>query len=178
MATLEEFNAVGMKFTMMDVARRLSINKATLYCHFHSKEELIGSVLDTLMAEIHQQDDEILQDAKLGIPEKMKAIMINNPKVFLPGNNSFLYAVKYQFPGEWGKLQRYREEKWRLIEFLLIQGMDSGIVQPIKLPIVKLILTSTLIELTDLDFLQQNELSFSEAVSKAVDVFLYGIIDS
>jgi len=47
-AALEEINKVGIKFTMSDLVKRLSISKSTLYAHFKSKEEVIGAIVDGL----------------------------------------------------------------------------------------------------------------------------------
>ncbi|MCE5284314.1 MAG: TetR/AcrR family transcriptional regulator [Pelosinus sp.] len=175
-AAMKEINETGIKFTMLDLATRLGISKTTLYAHFKSKEYLIGAIMDSLLESVQQQDEEILNNDMMNIPEKLKALFVNEPKILLPISNNFILALKRQFPEEWKKSHQYRDQKWQLIESLLIQGMESGYFRPIDLTITKVIFTATVNELLDQNFLMQNSLTFKKAMEKVANILYFGII--
>lgn len=177
-AAMEEFQETGIKFTMTDLATRLAISKSTLYAHFKSKEELIGAILDVFIENMRRQDEEIFNNDALNIPEKLRALLVNHPKVLLPVSNTFLLALKRQFPEKWKKSQQYREQKIQLILSLLTRGIENGYFRPVDLTLFKIILTSTISELLDQNFLMQNSLTFKEALEKMADILYFGITNS
>ena len=173
-AALEEISEFGIKFTMSDLVNRLAMSKSTLYAHFESKEELLGAIVDSLLAGMRQQDEEILNNDVLNIFEKLKALLENRPQ--MPISNRFLLDLKRQFPEEWKKGQQYRDQKGELIESLLIRGMEAGYFRHIDITIVKVIFTATVNELLEQNFLMQNKLSFKEAIGKMADIVFMGIM--
>jgi len=58
-AAIDEIYKFGIKFTMSDLVKRLSISKSTLYAHFKSKEELIGAIVDSALASLCQQKQDM-----------------------------------------------------------------------------------------------------------------------
>ena len=116
-AALEEINNFGIKFTMDALVKRLSISKSTLYAHFKSKEEVIGTIVDLALASLRQQRQEILNNNMLSVPDKLKALLIAHPPMDV--SMRFMLDLKRQFPEEWNKIQQQRTEKWETIESLI-----------------------------------------------------------
>lgn len=173
-AAIEEINETSLKFTMADLAARLAISKSTLYVHFKSKEELITALVDLVIEDIRQQNEEILHNDMTDIFEKLQAVVATFPRI-ISVNNNFLFALKRQFPKAWEKIQQIREYKLKIIESLLIRGIEAGDFRPVDPAIVKMIITATSNEFFNQNFLMRNNLTFKEGGQKMADILYFGI---
>lgn len=175
-AAIEEITESGIKFTMDDLVKRLSISKSTLYAHFRSKEELVGAILDLSLESQRQKEKSILDDDTLNPAEKLKALT----SIYTPMTISFrtMHDLKRYFPKEWEKGEQYRLEKWKTIESVLNQGIKTGYFRPVDLTILNIIHNGTVQALMDdQSFFIHNSLSFNDAMSKAADIILWGIMN-
>ena len=73
--TMEVFNKKGIKFTMDDIAKSLTISKKTIYTVFTDKESLFLSMVDYLFDGIKKSEEEVLMDHNLNTLEKIKRIL-------------------------------------------------------------------------------------------------------
>ena len=105
-AAIEEITESGIKFTMNDLVRRLSISKSTLYAHFRSKEELVGAIVDLSLATVRQKEKSILDDNTLNVAEKLKALTVIYPPMTI--SIRAMLDLKRHFPKEWEKGERHR----------------------------------------------------------------------
>ena len=175
-AAIEEITESGLKFTMNDLVKRLSISKSTLYAHFRSKEDLVGAVMDLSLASVRQKEKSILDDDSSNVAEKLQALTA----IYPPMTISFrvMHDLKRYFPKEWEKGEQHRIEKWKTIESLLNQGIEAGYFRPVDLTMLSIILNSTAKELMDdQDFFIHNPLSFHDAMNKVADILLWGIMN-
>lgn len=177
-AAIEEINATGLKFTMADLAGRLAISKSTLYAHFKSKEELIMALIDSIIDDVRCQNEEILNNDMLNIPQKMEALFVVRPQMAFSGGGNFLHALKRQFPQAWEKSRQYYDDKAKLIESLLVRGIASSDFRPVDLTIAKIIFTASINEFLNPNFLMQHNFTFKEAVEKMADILYLGIKNS
>ena len=53
---IAEFNTSGLKFTMDDLAKRLSMSKKTLYKYFRDKESLFFDMVDYCFSAIKESE--------------------------------------------------------------------------------------------------------------------------
>lgn len=176
-AAIEDINKFGIKFTMSDLVKRLSISKSTLYAHFKSKEEVIGAIVDLALASLRQQRQDILNDNTLNVPEKLKAVLIAHPPMDV--SMQFMLDLKRQFPEEWNKIQQQRTEKWTTIEFLIIQGIEAGYfrsMDALDLTILRIVFDATVKELMDQSFFIKNSISFVDSMHKIADILCRGIM--
>jgi AcrR family transcriptional regulator len=175
-AAIEEITESGIKFTMNDLVRRLSISKSTLYAHFRSKEELVGAIVDLSLATVRQKEKSILDDNTLNVAEKLKALTVIYPPMTI--SIRAMLDLKRHFPKEWEKGERHRIEKWKTIESLLDQGIKAGCFRPVDLTMLSLIFNGTVKELMDdQDFFIHKSLSFNDAMNKVADIILWGIMN-
>lgn len=176
MATIEEINENGIKFTMADLAKRLAVSKSTLYTYFTSKEEMVGAIVDLLMASMQQQDEEILSNKMLSLHEKLKALLLNEPKILGPISNRFIIELKRYMPEQAKKGDKCHEYKWQLVESLLQQGITNGDFRPVDLTITKVIFNATINELVNPSFLMHSNLTINDALGKMADILYFGIM--
>ena len=175
MATIEEINENGIKFTMAELAKRLAVSKSTLYEHFASKEELIGTVVDSLLENVRQQAEEIF-NSDLNIKEKLKALLLTEPNLGGLISSRFVFDLKRYMPEVWKRCDEYREYSWQRVEALLDQGITTGYLRPIDLAIAKVIYNATINELLHENFLIKNNLTVLDTIGKAMDILYYGMV--
>jgi AcrR family transcriptional regulator len=176
MATIEEINENGIKFTMAELAKRLAVSKSTLYEHFANKEELIGTVVDSLLENVRQQAEEIV-NSDLNIKEKVKALLLTEPNLSgLTSSSRFVFDLKRYLPEVWKRCDECREYSWKRVEALLDQGITTGYFRPIDLAIAKVIYNATINELLHENFLIKSNLSVLDTIGKAMDILYYGMV--
>ena len=64
-ATIRVFNQKGLKFTMDDIAKELSMSKKTIYTVFEDKESLLFEMVDYCFDKIKESEDAVLSDETL-----------------------------------------------------------------------------------------------------------------
>ena len=64
-ATLRVFDQKGLKFTMDDLAKELSISKKTIYTVYDDKEALFLAMVDYIFDSIKESEQMILTDPSL-----------------------------------------------------------------------------------------------------------------
>ena len=70
-ATLRVFDKKGLKFTMDDLAKELSISKKTIYTVYDDKEALFLAMVDYIFDSIKESEQMILTDPSLSVVEKL-----------------------------------------------------------------------------------------------------------
>ena len=74
-ATLRVFDQKGLKFTMDDLAKELSISKKTIYTVYDDKEALFLAMVDYIFDSIKESEQMILTDPSLSVVEKLHRIL-------------------------------------------------------------------------------------------------------
>ena len=74
-ATLRVFDQKGLKFTMDDLAKELSISKKTIYTVYDDKEALFLAMVDYIFDSIKESEQMILTDPSLSVVEKLHHIL-------------------------------------------------------------------------------------------------------
>lgn len=174
MATVEEINLRGFKFTMSDLTRRLSISKSSLYEHFSSKDELIGTILDIVLNDFQEQEEKIY-NSNSPIIEKLQASLTITPKTFEPFHNRLYDDLRLTYPAEWEKVASFRKKRMERLVTLLSQGMEAGTIRHIHLGVLQQLLTSTMNDLTSYRFLAENNMTYLDAVAAMLDILINGL---
>ena len=174
LATVEEINLRGFKFTMNDLTKRLSISKSSLYEHFASKDKLIATILDMVLHDFQVQEEKIY-NADLAIIEKLKALLTIMPQNFEPFHNRVYDDLRRSYPGEWEKIVAFRKKRMDHLTTLLITGMDKGIIRHVNINVVQQIIISTTNDLIGYPFLSANNMTYTDAVVEMLDVIIHGL---
>lgn len=176
-ATVAEFSANGIRFTMDDVARRMRISKRTLYSHIRSKEKLIEDIIELTFGSIKEQEKLIMNDPGLDIVEKLKRVLCIMPNCIEPIDYRRIHEIKEFYPGLYGRIEYHLSAGWENTLYLIQEGIRQERLRKVKPMMLRQIFLGIFIKLLDKDFLAENNTSYQEAVEELVDIVLCGIME-
>lgn len=174
--TIQIFNEKGLKFTMDDIAERLKISKKTLYKIFDDKEDLFLTMVDYMFDTIKESEREVIEDENLSTVEKIHKILGVLPEGYKDIDLRQLYLLKDKYPKIYKQVELRLETGWEMTIELIEQGITEGCIQPIKIPILKMMLEASVEQFFQRDILIQNKISYQDALSEVVDILMEGII--
>ncbi len=173
--TIEAFNEKGLKFTMDDVAKKLSMSKKTIYTVFDDKNALFLTMVDYMFDSIKAAEREVLADESLSTLEKISNVLGVLPEGYRHVDFGQLYLLKDKYPEIYKKVEERLENGWETTLALLEQGISEGVLRPVKLPLVKLMLEAALEQFFQRDILVRNGIPYREALEEVVDILVDGI---
>ena len=159
--TLQAFNQKGLKFTMDDIAKILGISKKTIYQVFRDKEALFLETVDYLFDRIKDSEQKIVENQEMDTLQKIHTILGVMPECYQDVDFRQLYQLK--------------ETGWETTIALLEQGMQEGVIRPVRIPILKMMLEASLEQFFQRDILLQNEITYAQALQEVVGILMYGI---
>lgn len=174
-AAAQEMNERGVKFTIDSVAARLGISKKTVYQYYPSKDAIISSIIDAVLADIDEQKLQAME-RQCDFVSKLTAIITVEPKLFGKINYWVLDDIKRYRPQEWERITRFRQARVTDIGRMLEAGIASGHIRPINTNVAAKMLLSTCAELLDYRFLDENNLTFGDALKALNDIFQFGVL--
>lgn len=177
-AAMRAFNQKGLKFTMDDIAKDLSISKKTIYTVYSDKESLFLSIIEYGFGRIKDSEARVIQDDSLSTLEKIRKILGVLPEGYQELNLSKMYELKDRYPAIYAEVEKRLETGWEVTLELLEQGMKEGVIRPVKLILVKTMLEATLEQFFQRDVLVQNEISYYQALTDVVDIIVDGIANN
>lgn len=110
MSTKEKIKDIGFSLfakngyagtSMNDIARAVGINKASLYAHFGSKEEIFLNIYESVANDYETLYEQIIEDSKhLNVEKKLQYIFFNYVRHFYqnPDLQSFWNQLNYYTP--------------------------------------------------------------------------------
>lgn len=173
--TILVFNQKGLKFTMDDVAKALSISKKTIYTVFDDKESLFLTMVDYIFDKIKDSERRVLEDESLGALEKIRRILGVMPEGYREVDLRQLYALRDRFPHIYAKVEERLENGWESTIALIARGVEEGVIRPVSVPLVKMMLEASLEQFFQRDILIQNQMNYVDALEQVVDILVYGI---
>ncbi len=173
--TLEVFNKKGIKFTMEDIAKVLSISKKTIYTVFEDKESMFMAMVDYLFDSIKESEEQVLRDGNLSTLEKTRKILGVMPESYKNVDFRQLYLLREKYPAIYARVEERLETGWEGTIALLEQGMREGVIRKVSIPIVKMMLEASLEQFFQRDILIRNDLGYMEALEEVVNVIMDGI---
>ncbi|MDR7866614.1 MAG: TetR/AcrR family transcriptional regulator [Sporomusaceae bacterium] len=172
---LHLMNVHGVKFTTADLARELGVSKRAVYEHFPSKEYLMAAIFDSIITDFRQQISVIARTEGLDIVTKLKSLMVYSPKALGPLNEKIIPDIQRFLPKEWMKFEEYFQERWRMIEQVINQGIENELLSPVDLAVLHKMYLGTIDSLLDYQFLAKNNTTFKSAMTKAADIIIRGL---
>lgn len=174
-ATIDEFNEKSLKFTMDDIAKRLEMSKKTIYTIFQDKETLFFETVDYCFAAIKESEEEIIQDSSLDVLQKIKRILIVLPNRYKSIDWRQIYVIKERYPRIYKKIEMRIETEWDTTIALLEEGMRLGRIKSISIPILKLMVESTIQSFLGSSILIECDLAYDKALELMIDILIDGI---
>ena len=89
-----QFDKKGIKFTMDDLAHALGMSKKTIYTVFEDKRSIMTQTIDRFFDDALIEEEMILNDENLTIPEQLTAIIGRVPERYTQNDLSQLYVLK------------------------------------------------------------------------------------
>ena len=169
-ATLRVFDRKGLKFTMDDLAKELSISKKTIYTVYDDKEALFLAMVDYIFDSIKESEQMILTDPTLGTIEKLQRILGVLPEGYQNIDLRKLYSLRDKYPKIYHKVELRLETGWEPTIQLIETGMAEGSIRP-----VKMMLEASIEQFFQRDILAQNHLTYVDALNEVVNILMYGI---
>ena len=175
LSTMEVFNSKGLKFTMDDIARNINISKKTIYKVFNDKEEMFLELVDYLFDGIKDAEMEVANDESLSTLEKIRKILGVMPNSYKDIDFRQLYMLRDKYPKIYEKVEERLENGWELTISLIEKGMEEGVIRPIRIPILKMMLESSLEQFFRRDVLISNKMTYQDGLNEVVDILVDGI---
>ena len=173
--TIVAFNQKGLKFTMDDVARELSMSKKTIYAVFDDKESLFLTMVDYIFDKIKDSERRVLEDGSLSTLEKIRRILGVMPEGYREVDLRQLYALRDKFPAIYARVEQRLENGWESTISLMARGVEEGVIRPVSIPLVKMMLEASLEQFFQRDILIQNHMNYVDALEQVVDILVNGI---
>ena len=86
-----------------------------------------------------------------------------------------LYELKGKYPVIYAKVEERLENGWEITIALLEQGMEEGVIRPVKIPLVKMMLEAAIEQFFQRDILIRQNLGYQEALEEVVGILVEGI---
>ena len=173
--TIQVYNRKGLKFTMDDIAAWLGISKKTIYTVFETKAALFLAMVDYLFDSIKESEAAVVENPALGTLEKIKRILGVMPESYRNIDFRQLYELKGKYPVIYAKVEERLENGWETTIALLEQGMEEGVIRPVKIPLVKMMLEAAIEQFFQRDILIRQNLGYQEALEEVVGILIEGI---
>lgn len=165
----------GLKsFSMEDVSKLLGVSKATLYKHFHSREEIISLALQGKLESIGLFKKQLLNE-ELSYVERYTEAM----KTFMneAGGISTLFLSDLQslYPEIWRQVNYFIDYVISILTDFYARGIEQNIFRPIHPAILSLSDRLMFTALSDASFLTAHQLTLSEAFMQYFEIRLHGV---
>ena len=174
-AAIDEFGKKGLKFTMDDIAKNLSMSKKTLYRIFDTKETMLLALADYCFADIKRSEKAIVDDDSLDIVTKIEKIMVVLPERYQNIGLSNLYQLKDKYPNIYSRVASYLSTDWDATIALIEQGMEEGKIRPISIPILQAMVENTIQSFMQEDVLVENGITYETAMQEMITIIMHGI---
>lgn len=175
-ATIKVFNEKGLKFTMDDIASELSMSKKTIYTVFKDKETMFFQMVDYCFDNIKESEDKVLKDDSLSTVEKIRGILCVMPDGYKDIDFRQLYLLKDKYPKIYLKVEQRLETGWESTINLINQGIEEGVIRPVKIQVLKTMMEATIEQFFQRDILIANKISYAQALEEVVNILVDGII--
>lgn len=175
-AALEEFNEKGMKFTMDDVSRRLSISKRTLYLVVKDKEDLFKTSIDYVYAKIKEEERKIADDSSLGTLEKLEKLLIAMPPEYQSLDFRKIAEIQSRYPLLYKRIEENIESQWETTIALIHQAEQEGLIREVNIPVFKTMFSATIEYYLTRSVLKEANMSYEEGLKDMLDLLMNGII--
>lgn len=168
------FVEVGLSFTLDDIAKELHIAKKTIYKNYSSKEDLLHAMVDNGFSKIQENKKRIVE-SNLEYHEKLRSLMIGMPDTYALFDFRKLETLHDKYPNVYVHLQSHLESDWQPVIELIEEGIQEGKLNDISIPILKMIITSTIETFLSTDNLKNENISYHDALEKMMDIIMKGI---
>lgn len=175
-AAVQEIKSRGLKFAIRDVTSRLGISTKTLYQYFDSKEHIVTWIIQEAIQEMKDTEQRIMNDGSLSLIQKLKQALIILPSAFAFTDIRTLDELKRSYPEQWRLVDAYINEGWGNVRKLVNTGIEKQIIRPLDMELFIRIYVGAVYQLMDRGGAEERHLPLEEALTRTVELLLYGIV--
>ncbi len=176
LATMEEVMKKNLKFTMDDLAKKLTISKKTIYQEFNNKEDLISEAVDYYFRRIKDSERAVILDDSLDIVEKLKRVLIVFPDTYENIDFTEVMELKNKFPKVYEKVERHLDTEWEPTLNLYRMAVKEGRLRDINETVFKLMIQGSMKEFLSSRELAEKKIEYMDALSEMVDIVFRGLL--
>lgn len=166
----------GVKFTMDDLAAELGMSKKTIYTVFRDKNSLLIAMVDYVFDIIKESEEKVLEDDKLSLTGKIRAILGVMPENCSNFDFTQFYLLKDKYPKVYDRVRERLESGWEMTQDLIEQGIERGLVRQVDLRIFQMTFESAVERFLMGDELQRQGISYFDALDELVSIMVDGIL--
>lgn len=174
-AAIEEMHVHSLRFTMDDLTKRLHMSKTSLYKIVGTKDNLIHEIINYLMTSFEAEEKKIKSE-KIFTREKVSRFVDGYTRAFKMLGNGTYNDLQLNYHSEWLRCEKFRREKIDVLVDLINFGMKSGEFRQVNSAVLQhcLILMSSI--LADTEFLNENNLTYPQAIDIMRDLVFHGLL--
>lgn len=170
----ELFRRKGLKFTMQDVAEEMHVAKKTIYKLYPSKEELLLDLVDNGFDRIQEVKREVLE-SDLPLKDKISSALIAMPDNYRTLDFRRLKGIEEKYPDVSSRIAERLGSEWEQIIEVINEGIEKGLVNPVSIPVLKQIVTSSIDSFMYSDGLTNSGISYQDALSEMAKILMNGV---
>lgn len=175
-AAIDEFNDKGLRFTMDDLAKRLTMSKKTIYTVVRDKEALFAEMVEYGFKKIKECEQQIYEDEQLDVVEKIKQMLIALPERFRTIDFRKMYELRDTNPKVYELIHLKIETGWEQTLELLEQGIKEEKIRPINVIVFKTMVEASLERFIRDETLLSTGVYYNEALSEMVKILMEGVV--
>lgn len=160
---------------MDDLAGRMRISKRTLYEQISSKEELISEIIDAVFADIHEKQSAVATDPDTDILDKIRKVISLMPQNLSNIDYSKVHEIGRSYPELYAKINRLLSGGWDTMLSLTQEAARQNRIRPVHTGLLREMILGTFRSLLDDEFLQDQRLTYEDALDQALDIIFNGI---
>ncbi len=112
------------KFTMDEIAQNIRISKRTIYQHFKTKNELVSSIIDSIIEDDREElKNHVNQESDY--VEKLRAVFYLYHIKML--KKEYLNELRKYSPDDWNKFKEFSERRRTYVKQIYNEGVEKGI---------------------------------------------------
>ncbi len=163
------------KVTMDEIAQDLGMSKNTIYKQFVSKQEIAEALVKALEQKINEGLHNIEKTHKEPLAIFSQSILLLR-KDLGSWFDHFFREIPTELPHLWEDFLHYRNEKILNIQALVRKGIKQGAFRDINDSIAVQAYLGVVKAVMNPHFLEQEKITFHEALDAALDIWAYGIL--
>ena len=131
----------GISFRMDDIAKALTISKRTLYEQFHSKHEIVETILVHGAEEFYRQHENIVKNKSLTLEEVLDQYFKVRSNLYAAFNGESFIEIFLAIPQLQETLKTLFKKDWDLLKDYLVRQQEQGyIAQHVDIDIIIMML--------------------------------------
>ena len=175
-AAIEEMKIHSLRFTMDDLTKNLHVSKTSVYKNAVSKDNLIHEVLNYLMAKF-ETEEKLIQSENISSQEKVSRFVNEYSKIFNFLEGGIYEDLRISYLEEWQRFEDFRRQKLDLLLDFINEGINRNEFRLVDTLVLRHCLITMSALLNDTKFLNDNDLTYSQAIESFRDLIFYGLLN-